>query len=174
MVDFDLKLASSLGASNGIEKLHEKLDQQEAEIFQLLKVTTNDLIIGRCFTRLDKITSLRASAALLVIAFQAGSKSVAALGAALYVYFSNFSEDPATAAKLRKDIDDLLAQVITDAKTVSAAEADKAKNAKLISDSEANAAKTRERTEEINMQIAEYNAIAAERQTHNWLWRVFN
>jgi chromosome segregation ATPase len=230
-----------------MDKLYAGLERQEEKFLNLLDSVQSDKAIDRCFGALAVITSIRASAALVVIGAQCGLRSVTALGAAMYAYFSTM-ELPKVSPQLRQRIEDdlgtALETVINEAQKISAADVKKAEESaaaavasrtklehdrdaaafqaekaehdrdaakslaskaemdrevssalKTKAEREARAAKLREDEARINEEAAQierdaaryraeqaaydaesakYHAAAEERQTHNWLWRVFN
>lgn len=79
----------------------------------LLGKNPSDTVALQCFAKLDKIISLKASAALIVLAYECGLDSVAALGSAMYAYFANPTE--ARSAK----IDAALQKVLDEANDLS-------------------------------------------------------
>jgi hypothetical protein len=98
-----------------METFCQSIQKQEDSLLAMIdKYPTNENLVGQCFTKLDKIIALKASAALVVLAYECELDSVAALGSAMYAYLTN--PTPEGSAK----VDEALQKVVDEAKQLSA------------------------------------------------------
>ncbi|MDR1456641.1 MAG: hypothetical protein LBI34_01100 [Puniceicoccales bacterium] len=148
-----------------VAELRKGLEAQEVQLFKLLEKSTDHKIAVMCFTRLDRIMSLKASLGLIVVGWELGLGSAVALGTSIYTYFSNTNPD--RDGELWAKVDSALGEVIAQTSKISEIEIDTARMHRDTMSADLNAAKE-------NQRKAAADAAASERNTHNWLWKVFH